>query len=187
MIELQRIGVKILTDAPAKLNLDPLLSIFGRWRTETDHPAQWVDLADYAHMPRGPGVVLVGKRANFSFDMSDPAPGPLYVSKKDLSGAPAERLGGVFRASFAFAERLAAEAEFPAGVRLDTSALEVVFNDRLETPNNGSTDAELRSVVSAVADRLFGRSGYELERRRDAGDRYGFSIRAARPPEAPSG
>ncbi len=182
MIELQRIGVKILTDAPATLRLDPFISIFGRWRTEADHPAQWVDLADYAHMPRGPGVVLVGKRANFSFDMGDPAPGPLYVSKKDLAGAPEERLESVVRASFAFAERLAAEAEFPAGVRLDTSALEIVVNDRLEAPNNGSTDAWLRPLVVAVADRLFGRSAYDLERHADPGRRYGFSLRGPAQP-----
>src|SRR5262249_37485037 len=74
-LDLQKIAVKILSNAPATVSLDPFIAIFGRWRTETDHPAQWLDLADYAHMPRGPGIVLVGRNANFSFDLGSAAPG----------------------------------------------------------------------------------------------------------------
>ncbi|MBI4460417.1 MAG: hypothetical protein HY648_10215, partial [Acidobacteria bacterium] len=66
---LQRIQIKILSGAPAGLSLDPFIEIFGRWRKES-HPAEWVDLADYAHVPRGPGIVLIGQRCNFSVDMA---------------------------------------------------------------------------------------------------------------------
>ena len=78
-MDLQKVSLKILSDAPVTLDLDPFLQIFARWRVQ-----DWVDLADYAHMTRGPGIVLIGHRANFSFDMGTSAPGVLYLSKKDL-------------------------------------------------------------------------------------------------------
>jgi len=181
MTELQRIAVKILTDAPPSLNLDPFLAIFGRWRTATAHPADWVDLADYAHMPRGPGIVLVGKRCNFSFDLGGAAPGLLYASKMGLEGAPEARLLSVFRACLEMSRSLLAEAEFPASVRLQTGSLELIFNDRLETANTEATDQQLKPAVVAALDRLLGPGAYQLTPQADPDRRYGFFIRAARP------
>jgi hypothetical protein len=138
-----------------------------------------VDLADYAHMVRGPGIVLVGQHANFSFDMGSTAPGILYVSKKGLEGSLEERLRQVFAACFGMTRRLVAEPEFPAGVHLRTGALELAFNDRLETPNTAETDRALRPAVEAVLERLYGAGAWRLTPERDPGRRYGFAIEAA--------
>ncbi|HEY7678956.1 MAG TPA: hypothetical protein VIC04_00460 [Terriglobia bacterium] len=176
--DLQRIHIKILSNAPAGLNQEPFIEIFARWRTERNHPAEWVDLADYAHVPRGPGIVLVGQRANFAFDMADPAPGILYAAKKGLTGSHIERMTAAMKSCLELAKRLIAEPEFPKGVALRTDALELRFADRLVTPNTPATDQELRPVVRQAMDRLFGPTGYELTAPADAGETYGFSIRA---------
>ena len=178
MTEIQKVSVKILSNAPPTLDLDPLLSVFARWRTESAHPAQWVDLADYAHMARGAGIVLIGHLCNFAFDMGSPSPGILYARKKGLDGAVEDRLLTVFHDCFEMAQRLRAEPEFPAGVGLETGRLELAFNDRLETHNTERTDELLRSSVKAALDRLFGSGGYELHRQSDPAKLYGFSVRA---------
>ena len=175
-LDLQRVCLKILTDAPISQKLDPFLSIFGRWRTDAADPAQWVDLADYAHMARGPGIVLIGHRCNFSFDLGTAAPGILYCSKQGLEGSLEARLAAVFRHCYALAGRLAAEPEFPAGVHLRTGVLELVFNDRLETPNNGAVSAVLRPAVAKVLDKLFGPGAYRLTPDADPARRLGFAI-----------
>ena len=175
-LDLQRVCLKILTDAPVSQKLDPFLAIFGRWRTDAADPAQWVDLADYAHMARGPGIVLIGHRCNFSFDLGTAAPGVLYCSKQGLAGSLEARLTAVFQHSFALAGRLVAEPEFPAGVHLRTGALELVFNDRLETPNNGAVNAVLRPAVATVLDKLFGPGAYRLTPGADPARRLGFAI-----------
>ena len=64
-MDIQRINVKLLAQAPAGFKLDPFLAIFGRWRHE-ESPEVWVDLADYAHMAQGQGIAIIGKRGNFS-------------------------------------------------------------------------------------------------------------------------
>jgi len=182
-VNLQKISVKILTDAPPTLNLDPFIAIFGRWRAEADHPAQWRDLADYAHMPRGPGIVLVGRNANFSFDLGSAAPGMLYTSKRNLDGTPEARLRSVLRTCFEMSHRLAAEPEFPRQVRLLTGSLELQLNDRLETPNTQLTDRLLRPAIESVAHDLFAAEGLDLRRQPDPGKLYGFSIHS---PVSPS-
>ncbi len=178
-VDLQKISVKILTDAPPTVNLDPFIAIFGRWRTDADHPAQWLDLADYAHMPRGPGIVLVGRNANFSFDLGSAAPGILYASKRGLEGTPEARLRAVLRACFEMSRRLVAEPEFPREVHLLTGSLELSLNDRLETPNTQATDRLLRPSIESVLHSLLTPEGCELRRQADPGKLYGFSIQSS--------
>jgi hypothetical protein len=150
----------MLSDAPATLDLSPFLDIFGRWRHEKDHAAGWVDLADYAHVPRGAGIVLVGFNANFAFDMTDDggrsSPGILYAAKRSLTGSYAERLSTVLKSCFELTRRLMAEKEFPRAVRLRSDALEIRFADRLVTPNTKEMYEELCPAVLQVLDRLYG-------------------------------
>jgi hypothetical protein len=181
--DLQRVCLKILTDAPASLNLDPFLAIFSRWRTDAADPAQWVDLADYAHMPQGPGVMLIGHRCNFSFDLGTQGPGILYCSKKGLEGSLENRLRTVFREGFLRSQRLAAEPEFPAGVHLRAGALELTFNDRLETPNTESIDGILRPAARAVLDQVLGVGNYRLLPEMDPARRYGFTVQSEAAPD----
>ncbi|MBI4443397.1 MAG: hypothetical protein HY649_08500 [Acidobacteria bacterium] len=174
---LQRIQIKIPTDAPRNLNLNPLLAIFSRWRKQQEHSAEWVDLADYAHVPRGAGIVLVGQRCNLSFDMANPAPGILYTAKKGLAGSHTERLATAFQWCLDLAQRLIVEPEFPPGVHLKTDSLSLLFNDRLETPNTPATDLQLRASVEHVLTALYGPGGYELIPQSDPKQCYGFSVR----------
>ena len=184
-MDLQRIHIKILSDAPTTLNLSPFLSIFGRWRHEKDHPAGWVDLADYAHVPRGAGVVLVGFQANIAFDMSEDhgrsAPGVLYSARKGLAGSHVERITSVLRSGLGLAQRLAGEKEFPPEVHLRTNALEIRFADRVETPNNKEMFELFCPPVLQVLDRLYGpQSGgnYQLTPYADQSQVLGCSVRA---------
>ena len=174
--DLQRIQIKIASDLRVGLRLDPFVTIFGRWRNE-QHPADWIDLADYAHLPRGPGIVLVGQRCSVAFDLADPGPGILYTARKGLTGSHAERLCSAFAWCLDLSKRLSAEPEFPQDVRLRTGMLELRFNDRLETPDTPETDAELRPVVAQVLDQLFGSGGYDLQRCSDDSV-YGFHVQA---------
>lgn len=181
MSDLQRIAVKIHAEGAAGMSLDPLLVVFGRWRGEPEHPEQWVDLADYAHIPRGPGIVLVGKRANFSFEQGGSGPGFLYASKTDLSGDDEQRLRAVLGRCFQLAARLAGEPEFPGRVRPCPESLDLIFNDRLATPNLIETDRRLRPSVTAALDRLYGSGAWQMAAETDPGQRFGFAIRSRHP------
>ena len=178
---LQRIQIKILADTPPGLSIEPFLEIFGRWRHEAADPAQWVDLADYAHMSRGPGVVLIGHRISIGFDIDAPQSGIVFTARKGMSGSDGEKISAAFRWCLQLTKRLAAEKEFPASARLRTGEIELRFTDRLATPNTAATDAELRPAVTAALDALFGPGAYTLAPETDAAECYGFRVSANNP------
>ena len=184
--ELQRIHVKLLADAPPDLGLEPFLAIFGRWRHDETHPAQWIDLADYAHMVKGPGIVLVGKQGNFSANRDDPGLGLLYAGKAGFEGSAEERVLEAFRRCLELTLAIVAEPEYPAALKLEPGSWELFINDRLNFPNSEATDGVLRAPIASALNALFGPGGYNLTPDTDPQRRYAFSIRAASPVDLPA-
>ncbi len=181
--DLQRIDLKVLARAPQPPPLDPILTIFDRWRKEEDAPSDWVDLADYAHMPQGPGVMMAGKREHFSVDTNEPGLGILAQTRKDLDGAVEQRFLEAFRRHLTLATRLLGEAEWPAAITVDSSKWVIAVNDRLNFPNNDETDHALKTGLIAALDHVFGQNGYTLTRDDNPRRRYGYVVEAG---EAPS-
>ena len=177
--DLQRINAKLMADAPADLNIDSILAIFGRWRHDKDHPSDWVDLADYAHMARGQGILLVGK-ARQLFGGLGPIRGPglLYGGKKDFQGRAANRVLEAIRRCLALAVPLVGEPEYPTGLKLQPGSWELTINDRLDFPNTDETDGQLGPDIRSALDTLFGAGNYTAEREPDLGRRYAYSVRA---------
>lgn len=175
-MNLQKINVKMFTDSGERIRLEPFLDVFARWREDHSHAAAWIDLADYAHVPQGPGVMLIGRRGNLAFDLADPGPGILYANKQDLSGGPAERIRETFRRGLALITALTGEPDYPAELKPRPGFWEVTFNDRLEAPHSAATDGVLAPAVREVAGQLFGTDGSRLIPQPDPGRRYGFAI-----------
>ena len=178
--DLQRLQIRIGSDAAPTLSLDSFITIFGRWRKQEGHPAEWVDMADYAHVSQGPGIMLIGQRCNFSFDMGGPGPGILYAAKKGLTGSHPARILSAIEWCLALSNLLVAEEEFPPGVRLRTDSLELRFNDRLETPNTAATDEQLQPAIRQALDALFGQGDYRLVPQTDRNQMCGFSVQASK-------
>ncbi len=175
--DLQRIDVKILADAPADLSLDPFLAIFSRWRKQQDE-SDWIDLADYAHMPKGAGIMLIGKQGSFSVNLDDPGIGLLYSGRQDFDGPAGNRVIEAFRRCLRLTNPLVAEPDYPQQLKLLPGSWELYINDRLNFPNNDETDRQLRGAIESALNTLFGAGNYSMERDRDPQRRYAVSIRA---------
>ena len=176
--DLQRIDLKVFVDAPENPDFDPILTAFARWRHEADAPSDWVDLADYAHMSRGAGVVIVGKQGIFGVTRFDPGLGLYYSGRGEYEGSSAERVLETFRRHLSLTAALVGEPEYPAALKTLAGSWELAINDRLDFPNNGETDRLLRPSIEAALDKLFGPGGYEMVQDGDHQRRYGFSIQA---------
>jgi hypothetical protein len=175
--EIQKFSVKVHLRTERELDGDPVIEIFGRWRT--DPAEEIVDLADYAHIAEGPLVVLVGRRYNLALDTSGGRPGIQYSSKKGLSGGLADRLAQVIRLALTMARRLVSEPEFPAGARLAPGSLEVAMNDRLLAPNDDASHALVSPALAAALDRLYGTGRYEVRRDPDPTHRLSYTVTAS--------
>ena len=176
--DLQRIDWKVQVGTPEKYSVDPILTVFERWRQETDAPEDWVDLADYAHMERGPKVMMAGKRDHFSLDTNVPGPGLLLQTRKGLAGSVEERFVEAMKRHLTLSVRLTGEEEWPANLEPQGGQWSVAINDRLGFPNDDATETALKSGLTAALDRIFGKDGYTLTRDEDPQRRYGYTIQA---------
>jgi hypothetical protein len=171
----QKLCVKIFLKDPAQLHGLKLVPVFQSWiqmHGVEDHLL--IDVADYEHVPDGPGTVLVAHEANFSMDAAGGRPGLLYQRKQPLAGGLEERIGSVFKYALASAARL----EENPGLVFRTDELTFKIADRLLAPNTAETFAAVRGPLEAFLRKLPGGVTFELEHRPSELGMFEVTIRA---------
>src|SRR5439155_15840277 len=128
----------------AAIDLADATPIFHRWIQERVPEEMVIDVADYRHVPEGPGVLLIGHQANYSLDLAEGRLGLLYNRKTALEGDAQANLGQAFRAALAACRRLEEEVPFQGKLRFDAGDCEILLNDRLLAPNTDETWNALR-------------------------------------------
>jgi len=94
----QHVRVKIFALEP--VDLAGAIPVFHRWIQERVRPEMLIDVADYRHVPNGPGVMLIGYEADYSLDNTKGRLGLLY-SRKQAGGAAQENLRQAYDAAVA--------------------------------------------------------------------------------------
>jgi hypothetical protein len=138
---IQHINLKVFVENPEAFVLADAVAVFHRWIRDSVCPEMLIDVADYAHVAAGPGLLLIGHEANYSFDNRENRLGLLYNRKAALDGDFRSRLEQAHRAARAACDRLESEL---GPVRFDRNTLEVFVNDRLLAPNTEETWDALR-------------------------------------------
>lgn len=145
-LDIHRIGVKLFAAGSPAIDPDPYIAIFHSWIQAQDLDGTPIDVADYKHVPDGPGIMLIAHEADRSLDYADGRPGVIYQRKRDLTGSLEERFVQVIRAAEATATRIEGE-ERASGVRFDRDELEIRLHDRRLAPNS---DEGLAAVLPAL-------------------------------------
>lgn len=148
-IDIHRIGAKLFAADPAAIRTEALIGIFHRWIQARDLDGVPIDVADYKHVPDGPGVMLISHEADRAVDFADGRPGVIYQRKRDLAGTLEERIALVLRQADATAERLEGEAD-AGDVRFDRDEIELRFHDRGLVANDDEGAALVRPAVEAA-------------------------------------
>src|SRR5439155_19767862 len=113
MNPIQHVRVKIFARQPAPADLSAAIPVFHRWIQDRACPEMLIDVADYRHVPNGPGVMLIGHEASYSLDKTKGRLGLLY-SRKQAGGEAQEKLRRAFDAAVAPGGRIEKEPA-PAG------------------------------------------------------------------------
>jgi hypothetical protein len=143
-------------------DLGVLTPVFQRWIQQHSVEGLLIDVADYKHVHNGPGIVLIGHEADYSFDLRDGHPGLLYTRKRQMSGSLEEDLRLAFRLAADAARKLEAEKTLN-GVRFDYSQVEIMFLDRLNTPNTPEAFESVRGSLRSLAAALFNTEIVQVE------------------------
>ena len=153
MSDIQHVNVKVFAREPVSVNWPDLIPVFHRWIQQQLFPdVLLIDVADYAIVPAGPGVMLIGHNANISLDNRQNRVGMLYNRKTAMEGSFIDKLRHAHQSALMAAMRLAEEPELTGKIAFDESDLEVFVNDRLLAPNTQETWDMLRGDIAQVLD-----------------------------------
>ncbi len=161
-MDARKVQIKLYAEQGLDQSLEAFIPLFHSW-IQTDALGEMVfDVADYTHVPRGIGVLLVGHGSDYAVDQGENRPGLLYTRKRDLpEGAPLVRdaLGRALKAAQLLND---ASIEAPRGF----SAKEILFRfpDRLHLSNTDADHTKVVPFIEAALKELIGDRSYTLIR-----------------------
>src|SRR4051812_19844924 len=151
-----KLSVKFYLQDESKLKLADVVPVFHSWIQFHSIPNHLlIDVADYAHVPDGPGMLLVSHEANFHMDNFDGRFGLGYWRKALLDGTFTDRLRFVFRAALKACQLIEANDTL-GGLKFRTDEVSFKINDRLAAPNAPETFAIVKPDLDKFSRDLFG-------------------------------
>lgn len=181
---LVKLDLKVLAHAGSTAEAEEFIPVFHRWITERVLPELLIDVADYSHVPEGPGVLLIGHDAQYGYDLSRGEPGLLYSRRRETSpahestGTLAQRLESLLDSAFRACDLIEAEPQFRERVTFDRHRLELRVNDRL-VPNDDGTATTLKTAFEkALAAAGVGNGGAPVSVERIGEVRERLTLRA---------
>ena len=134
-----RISVKLYLEDPAALDAEAVVPPFHRYIREDLVVGTPIDVARYAHVVNGPGILIIGHQLDYAIDYAEGRAGISVTRKRDAEGAFADQL----RVLAAEAARLSLLLQGEDGIgdagRVGTGEALVTILDRYEAPNDDET------------------------------------------------
>ena len=179
--DLHRIGFKLFVKDGARIQPRELVPIFHGWIQTGAIDQLVIDVADYAHLHEGPGVVLVAHEGNFALDCGRGRLGLQYYRKQPAEGPLPARFTAVCRILVKAAMLLEGDPALTGRIRFRGEELELVANDRFLAPSSEEAFDAMRVALRPLLARLYPATSWAITRSPDSRERLTLTISAARP------
>ena len=172
-----QLKIYLTPESARAVDFEAVIPVFHRWIKQRLLPELTIDVANYGHVPQGPGVVLIGHGADYFIDEGEGRPGLLH-NRKRAGLPPGERLSDLARRTLHAASLLERDLALTGKIKFATNELLFRVNDRLAAPNSDATFAALKPELDALARTIFG-GPCELTRVGDAKELFAVRIKCA--------
>ncbi|HUE97146.1 MAG TPA: hypothetical protein VMN39_10825 [Longimicrobiaceae bacterium] len=144
-----RVCVKLYSPEPKGIESDAaaFVPIFHEWIREGTLDLVLFDVADYAHAPDSPGIMLVTHEASFALDRSDGRFGLFVQRRTPIEGDAVHAIAATLRHAIQVACMLERDPRLEGRLKFDAARPRIEANDRLRVPN---TDEGFRTFAPAV-------------------------------------
>ena len=175
-MDLQKFGVKLFFNTNGSINSKDFIPVFHSWIQDNifdDHLL--IDVADYSHIPDGPGVMLVAHEGNFSLDQENQQPGIMYMRKTEIAGSFTERFNMVLSIVIKAANRLS-DNNICKQVDFKPNSLRFIANDRLYAENTADNQDLYKQKIQKVLDAKYPDHKFEFGDYSDGNERLAFTV-----------
>jgi hypothetical protein len=179
-MQLQHVNVKLLIQNPEDADLEALIPVFHSWIESQNGDELLIDVADYTHVPAGPGIVLIGHEGNYSVDNAGNRLGVRYNRKAILDGSNQDRLIQATRAALTACRRLEAEPRLGGKFLFNGQDIEIFINDRLIAPNNAATREAFDADFQLFSRKLFRGNDFSISYGTDPRSLFTTFVKASR-------
>jgi hypothetical protein len=170
----QQLSVKLFAQDPAAVDQAGFIPIFHRWIQESRLPGRvLIDVADYRHVPDGPGVVLIAHEAHYAIDSEHGPLGLACSRRRDEPGPLADKLVEAFRDTLSACRHLEEDPTRPIRFRTDAARVAIVSRRFAAGPEAWD---QARPELEAFAARLYGDLPVRLEPVADARAPFAVTI-----------
>ena len=151
-----RLQLKIFAAPGSRVAPESVIPIFHDWIKHHRLPELLIDVANYAHVPKGPGVVLIGHASDYFLDDDAGRLGLLHNRKRGGGGADGtQRLSDLFRRTLYAASLLEKEPALAGALKFAPNEFQLRINDRLAAPPSEATFQAMKPELEAVARQVF--------------------------------
>lgn len=165
IMDLHRIGIKFYSAKGDDVPLTDFIPVFHKWIQEGKLEDVMIDVAEYSHVPAGPGTMLIAYEGNYAVDETGDKRGFLYYSKQPMQETTlAERLAAVCRKNLAACKLLEEAEETRDRINFNYGELQVFSNDRLAAPNTDEAWQIFEPALKSFLDRLYPATEYSIVR-----------------------
>jgi hypothetical protein len=182
-MDLQSINVKIPVEGELKVDPARFIEVFHRWVAEHVMSELLIDIADYRHVPAGPGVLVIGLEADYAMDNTDNVWGVRYNRKSPLDGANSSRYAQALKSAAKAATTLETELASDGPLKFSRTKFDLYVNDRALAPNTAETLKAFQPEFEGFLREFLGDSDFKITHNADPRQRFGVTVELAKPLE----
>jgi hypothetical protein len=172
------VSVKLFVDAQSVVRPLELIAVFHRWIKDGSLEDELViDVANYEHVPKGPGVVLICDKAHYYFDVRADRWGMRYRGRREARATGEEAVVRAFRSALHAASLLESDPTLEGRYRFRTDEVEFGIYDRLLAPSEQATLDAVRPALEAAVTAIYGEPATSVELASDPKEPFMVSIK----------
>jgi hypothetical protein len=175
--------LKLFLDEASDVELEEFIPVFHDWIQTQQLAELLIDVADYRHVPQGPGVVLIAHDAHYVMDRTDVRLGLLYSRRRETHPSRRairsveDRLRSVWHCALTACQRLEAHPALRGRLQFRGNELLLRCNDRLRAPNTTAAYDELCQHLQPFLATLYPGQRVEVEHIREHTSRLTVAIK----------
>ena len=175
-MDLQKFGIKLYLATNGTFDSKDFIPVFHNWiqdKVVSDHIL--IDVADYSHIPDGPGVMLIAHEGHFSLDQENRQPGMMYMRRSELEGDFKERFIHVLSTAIQAANRLR-NNKINKEVDFINNSFRFMTNDRRVADNTYENQNLYKDEVQKALAELYPTCEIEYENISSKNERLAFTV-----------